>query len=98
MNDKREKINKWRSDNIVVECCCLVQARLLIKYKGHRNHLEKRVMQIIVYFSNKALILHCEWISVREKMFIFFLVFFHVYSFKGRIFNPYKAKHFSWKR
>ena len=55
-------------------------------------------MQIIVYFSNKALILHCEWISVREKMFIFFLVFFHVYSFKGRIFNPYKAKHFSWKR
>ena len=43
-NEKREKINKWHSDNIVEECCCLVQARLLIEYIGHRNHLEKRVM------------------------------------------------------
>ena len=56
---------------MVSECCCLVQARLLIKYKGHRNHSEKRVMQIIVCFSNKALILHCEWISLREKIVIF---------------------------
>ena len=27
-------------------------------------------MQIIVCFSNKTLILHCEWISLREKTFI----------------------------
>ena len=72
VNEKREKINKWPSDNIVVEYCCLVQARLLIKYKGHRSHSEKRVMQIIVCFSNKALILHYEWISLRENIFIFF--------------------------
>ena len=96
MNEKREKINKWHSDNIVVEYCCLAQARLLIKYKGHRSHSEKRVMQIIVCFSNKPLILHYEWISLREKIFIFFY-FSSMCILKGRIFNPYKAKLFSWK-
>ena len=53
-------------------------------------------MQIIVCFSNKALILHCEWISLREKIFIFFY-FSSMCILKGRIFNRYKAKLFSWK-
>ena len=96
VNEKREKINKWHSDNIVVECCCLVQARLSKKYNGHGNRSEKRVMQIIVCFSNKVLIIHCEWISLREKMVIFFY-FSSMCILKGRICNPYKEKSFSWK-
>ena len=82
VNEKREKINKWHSDNIVVECCCLVQARLSKKYNGHGNRSEKRVMQIIVCFSNKVLIIHCEWISLRGKC-LFFSIFLPCVFLKG---------------
>ena len=42
VNEKREKINKWHSDNIVVEYCCLVQARLLIK-KEKKSYANNRM-------------------------------------------------------